>query len=434
MGNKGQQPASFLFHHYAEHGPGIALVDENHVTERVNLPLCRMLGYSQSEFNGMFFGDVVLPDHGKHCQFHQDELRSNNGAVKRTTRQYRHKNGQAVWVAETISMVPSELHNGMHNLLYLVEELTNPNGTGSPCEIVQHMPDGLVITDENFHIIDINPAFSSITGYDKGEVVGHPPLFLQSDRHSAHFYRRMFYSIKKDGYWQGEIWKLHKNGKHIPLWLRINTLKAAGNKSPRYIGVFSDIRNQIELREDLLRRANHDPLTGLPNRLLFYDRTKMAMRQAKRSGRKIALLFVDLDRFKAVNDSYGHSTGDSVLIEITRRLKNNLRDVDTMARFGGDEFAIMISDLDRAGDAAEVAEKLLAVFRYPLSIEEYEISITASIGISIYPDDTDNVDHMLCQADSAMYQIKRDGCNNYRFFQARPKRQEYQPINDQDQE
>ena len=240
----------------------------------------------------------------------------------------------------------------------------------------------------------------------------------------------MFYAIKKDGCWQGEIWKRHKSGKHIPLWLRVNALKGTGNNTTRYIGIFSDIRNQIELREDLLHRANHHHLTGLPNRLLFYDRTKMAMRQAKRSGRRMALLFLDLDGFKAVNDNYGHSMGDSVLIEITRRLKNSLRDVDTMARIGGDEFAIMVSDVERPKDAAEVAEKILTTFRHPLRVKESEIAITASIGISVYPDDADNVDHLLHTADSAMYQIKSDGYNNYRFFQAGPTHKKWQSIND----
>lgn len=418
MGSIEQQFASYLFQLYAEHGPGIALVDANHATLKVNLPLCRMLGYSQSEFNGMVYGDIVLPDHGRHYQPQQEVPHSSNRPVKRNTRQYRHKDGRPVWVVETASMIPAESHNGTHQQLYLVEELTDPNGIGGICEIVQHMPDGLIVTDDNFYIIDINPAFSSITGYNKGEAVGRPPTFLKSDRHNNYFYRRMIHAIKSDGCWQGEIWKRHKSGEHIPLWLRINTLKGAGNNITRHIGIFSDIRNQIELREDLLHRANHDALTGLPNRLLFYDRTKMAMRQTKRSGRRMALLFLDLDGFKVVNDNYGHSVGDHVLVEVTRRLKNSIRDVDTMARIGGDEFAILVTDIERPRDAAEVAEKILATFRCPFTIEHCDIAVTTSIGISIYPDDTGDLNNLLHQADLAMYQIKKGGCNNYRFFQA----------------
>jgi len=428
MNDSGQQLASSLFKLYAEHGPGVALVDVNHITAKVNLSLCRMLGYSQSELNGMVYGDIVVSDYKDHCQHVQEKLFDRNESVRRNTKQYRHKDGRLVWVAETVSTLPGESKNGIDQLLYLVEELTDYMEICSPCKILQYMPDGLVITDDNFHIIDINPAFCSITGYSKGEVLGHPPLFLQSDRHSTHFYRKMVHTIKREGGWQGEIWKRHKSGKHIPLWLRINTLKGAGNDFHRYLGIFSDIRNQIELRENLQHRANHDSLTGLPNRVVFYDRTKVAMRQAKRSGRKVALLFLDLDGFKMVNDSYGHSTGDAVLIEITRRLENSLRAVDSMARIGGDEFAILVSDVEQSEDAAEVAEKILTTFSCPLPIDESDIVITASIGISIYPDDTDDLDHLLHNADLAMYQIKRDGCNNYRFFQSDLAHKKPQPI------
>jgi two-component system CheB/CheR fusion protein len=276
--------------------------------------------------------------------------------------------------------------------------------------------EAIVITDANNHIISINPAFTRITGYEKEEVAGKNPNMLGSKRQPPQFYEKMWQSIKTTGKWQGEIWNQRKNGTTYPEWLSISTLKDEAGKVLRYIGIFTDITSTYKDRQTIIRQANYDSLTKLPNRNLFFDRMKQAIVNASRAQNLVGVMFIDLDGFKDINDTLGHSHGDLLLQQIAKRMVSVLRESDSIARFGGDEFTVLVSDLESEIDAIPTVEKILEAIQEPIHIADHEMIITASIGISLFPNDGRDVETLLKHADSAMYTAKAEGRNAYRFF------------------
>lgn len=283
--------------------------------------------------------------------------------------------------------------------------------------VFDHTADGIIITDEHATIVSVNRAFSQITGYASEDVVGKNPRFLKSPRHDARFYHAMWETIDREGCWQGEIWDLQKNGESIPLWQTITSVQGANGKVSNFVSVFSDIsiikRSQIELEY----LAHFDSLTKLPNRTLFRDRATNAFGQTKRHDQKLAILLLDLDGFKNVNDSLGHPAGDRLLQLVATRLKNCVREEDTIARLGGDEFGILLSNLAAGEDAAQVALKLLHASQQAYIVDEHSVMVTASIGIAIFPDDGKDANDLIRYADAAMYESKKNGRNTYRFYQ-----------------
>jgi two-component system CheB/CheR fusion protein len=283
-------------------------------------------------------------------------------------------------------------------------------------EIIKTMTDGLIVTNSDFKIVKVNQAMSEITGFSADELLGKPPIFLTSEDQNSSFYRNMRVRLKQVGNWQGEIQHRRKNGEIVPLWLRLDVIKDRDGEAAYYSGIFSDISSQVELRENLRHLAHHDALTDLPNRLLFHDRLKMAIRRADRTERGVALLFIDLDGFKQINDECGHAIGDAILIEVAKRLKEAVRDEDTVARFGGDEFTILVTGASQQSDASGIAVKIMDSISQPIEVQGREFSLTVSIGIGIYPDDASTPDELIMKADTAMYDIKYSGCNDFLFF------------------
>lgn len=277
--------------------------------------------------------------------------------------------------------------------------------------------EGIVITDTEGHIIDANQAFTDITGYSRTEILGTDVKILQSGRHDKEFYNIIWKAIKQQGYWRGEIWSRRKNGDTYPEWLTISTVTNAQGDAIRYIGNFSDI-SLLKQREQQLERITHyDLLTGLPNRILLLDRMNLAIAQSKRNQRLMAVCYLDLDGFSVVNDHFSHAMGDKLLIEITERIKNTLREEDTLARIGGDEFIFLLQDLEYVEDCEHALHRLLNVISVPVILQNHTTAtITASIGVSIFPDDNSPPEILIRHADHAMYKAKQAGKNAFRIY------------------
>lgn len=275
--------------------------------------------------------------------------------------------------------------------------------------------EGILITDARGRIIMVNPAFTSITGFAPPEVIGQNPRILKSGQHSEAFYRDLWRSLTETGNWHGEIYNRRKNGEVYLQELSISAVVDDSNQVKNYVGIFADITSRKDREEHLEYLATHDSLTELPNRALFYDRLNHALTRAQRSQCLVAVMFLDLDGFKEVNDTYGHALGDRLLRAVANRLQACVRQSDTMARLGGDEFAGLIEELTSLAGATIVAQNLIEALQEPFLIDTIELSTTGSIGVSVYPIDGGNADLLLRKADVAMYRAKSRGKNNFQF-------------------
>ncbi|PVV18479.1 MAG: diguanylate cyclase [gamma proteobacterium symbiont of Ctena orbiculata] len=280
----------------------------------------------------------------------------------------------------------------------------------------QNTAEGITVTDVDGNIVSTNPAFEAITGYSNEEVMGQNPRILKSGHHKDSFYRDMWNTLLKTGHWRGEIWNRRKNGDVFPEWLTISTVKDSDGDITHFVGVFTDISQIKEAQDQINFLAHHDALTQLPNRALFRERFQHALMHARREHNSIALLFLDLDRFKTVNDTLGHPVGDEVLLEVSRRMNRIIRASDTLARLGGDEFVLLLEEQTDAQHAVVVARKLIDLLSKPMIISGHELVVTASVGITLYPDDGEDPDMLIRHADRAMYEAKQQGRNTYRFF------------------
>jgi diguanylate cyclase (GGDEF)-like protein/PAS domain S-box-containing protein len=276
--------------------------------------------------------------------------------------------------------------------------------------------EAIVITDAQRNIVAVNPAFVEITGYSPDEVMGRNPKILSSGKQTAEFYNLMWMSLNETGQWSGEIWNRRKNGEIYPEWLSIGVVKNHRGETINYISLFSDITKRKEAEQRIEFLAHHDSLTRLPNRTLFADRLRRALVVADRHGKKAALMFLDLDKFKAINDTLGHLAGDQLLQSVAERVKSCVRGADTICRQGGDEFMILIEDISGPDDVEKVAHKIISVMSEPHQVGEHSLSVTFSIGAALYPDDAKDDRMLILHADQAMYRAKESGRNNFQFF------------------
>ena len=275
--------------------------------------------------------------------------------------------------------------------------------------------EAILLTDAEQRIVTVNSAFLTMTGYRSDEVLGQRPALLRSGRHEAPFYAAMWAEINSTGRWQGEVWDRRSNGEIFPVWLRISVHCDEDGKVCNYVGVSTDISERVASQESIRRLAFYDPLTCLPNRRLLQDRLEQLLAAAERAQSQVALLFIDLDHFKKVNDTLGHSVGDRLLVEVARRLQGCVRRMDTVARIGGDEFIVLLTDINRDG-AVEVARKVIEALSKPCRLGSHELSVTPSLGISLYPQDGCDFETLLKHADTAMYRAKDKGRNAFEFF------------------
>lgn len=282
--------------------------------------------------------------------------------------------------------------------------------------VYENSRDGIIVTDPRTRILAINPAFSEITGYSEKEVIGQTPRILKSEHHPRSFYQQMWRSIRQTGGWSGEIWNRRKGDGIYPEWLSISSVCDSNGEVTNYVGVFSDLTQLKRSEEEVQHLSNHDALTGLPNGRQLHARLEHAISRARHSGQGLAVLLLDIDRFKDINDSLGLHAGDALLKETAQRVVDCLWESDTVARMGGDELVVLIEELRDPGHAMLVAEKLRNALSASFIFEEQELFLTASIGISLYPDNGDNAELLLREADAALYRAKEEGRNRVAFY------------------
>ena len=283
-------------------------------------------------------------------------------------------------------------------------------------KIIENTNEGVAITDNKGLILSVNPAFEVVTGYANEEVIGKNPRILKSGIHKTSFYKHMWKDISESEFWKGEIWNRRKNGEIYPEWLNISAIKDENGTITNYVAVFSDITDRKKVQQKLNHFENYDVLTGLPNRILFNKRSESLIEGAKRHNQQIAVLFLDLDRFKYINEMLGHSSGDLLLKEVASRLKGKLTNKDTIARLGGDEFVIVLPTLKHVKEAIHVAESIIDTLRSPFQLNGQEAYVSASIGISFFPFDGDHSETLLTKAERAMYEAKEKGRNRFELF------------------
>ncbi|HYR25463.1 MAG TPA: diguanylate cyclase, partial [Aquabacterium sp.] len=283
--------------------------------------------------------------------------------------------------------------------------------------VFTHAREGILITDAQARIIDVNEAFTRITGYRRDEVLGLNPSFLTSGRQSREFYAAMWRDLLDKGYWQGEIWNRRANGEHYAEMKTISAVRDEQGTIRQFVSLFADITASKEHASQLEFNAHHDALTGLPNRVLLADRLQHAMAQARRRENRLAVIYMDLDGFKAVNDQHGHEVGDMLLMNLANRMRHVLRETDTLARLGGDEFVAVLPDLGDMPSTMALIQRLLAAAALPMEMVGLTLQVTASMGVTTYPqNDEVDADQLLRQADQAMYQAKLAGKNRFHLF------------------
>jgi len=267
--------------------------------------------------------------------------------------------------------------------------------------------DAIMLTTLDGTIVAVNAAFCAITGYTQAEVVGRNPRLLKSGRQGPGFYRAMWDAIGRHGYWQGEAWNRRKDGTQFAERLTISTAYDEHGQPHHYIAVFADITGASNQQRALEQRAHYDALTGLPNRLLLYERLASVLAQARACGGTVALAFIDLDGFKSVNDTLGHAAGDSVLVTMGQRLRNALRDADMLARLGGDEFVAVLPSVRDEADLAALVDRMAAAARAPVALYGRIVCLSASIGVALFPRDGGTPEALIGHADAQMYAAKR---------------------------
>ena len=317
-----------------------------------------------------------------------------------------------------VSYTPARDHRGkvlgvVVNSRDITDELAAETDRRLAAKVFQNAGDAILITDPSGIIVDINPAFCEISGYSREEVIGQPAGLTRSGLHDRDFYETMWRALREDGYWEGEIWDRRKDGEVYPKWLTITAVTDDNGQTSHYVGLFSDITQQAAERDELRHLAEHDPLTTLPNRTLFFDRLEQALAQAEREGTGLGVFFVDLDHFKAVNDRLGHTTGDHLLQAVAERLNAAVRETDTVCRFAGDEFTVVLPRLKGHDAAAGIARKLLTRLEAPLHMDGHELQITCSVGIALYPYSGATPAALIQRADQAAYRAKEAGRNTY---------------------
>ena len=332
----------------------------------------------------------------------------------------RHKDGRVISLMATTFAIPMD-QGGIGFVCMdvdMTEHKLQQERLKLSAAVMASTAEGVLITDASTRIVAVNPAFTEITGYQEAEVLGQKPAILRSDCHQEDFYQTMWRTLQEAGVWRGELWNRRKNGELFPEWLTISTLRNEAGDVTHYVGVFSDISSIKQSQEKLEHLAHFDPLTELPNRVLFQDRLAHAIDRAQRYDHQVAVLLMDLDGFKTVNDSLGHPVGDQLLQGVAARLRACVRVEDTVARLGGDEFALILSNMQDGGDAIEVVRKILSSVEQPFSLNGLGAMVTASVGIAVFPGDGKTSTELVRNADAAMYGAKEGGRNTYRFYQA----------------
>ena len=394
---------------------------------RANAAAAEFYGYSQAQMQGMAMGEISVMAGDDLAEEGQRALREESNFFFVT-----HRLASGATRHVEVHLTPIETDGRL--LLYsIVHDVTARRQAEAKLRLAAtvftHAREGILITSPDGTIIDINAAFTDITGYTRDEALGRKPSMLSSGRHEKVFYAEMWQALIEHGQWFGEIWNRRKSGEVFAEMLTISAVPDASGQTHQYVGLFSDITRMKDHERELEHFAHYDALTGLPNRVLFADRLQQAMVQATRRAQRLAVAYLDLDGFKSINDRYGHEVGDRLLMAVAERMKQALREEDTLARVGGDEFIAVLGDLNTPDlptsesgclHGMPIFDRLLAAAAEPVYLGDLELRVTVSIGITVFPqaDEMNVIDAstLLAQADQAMYQAKVGGKNRYAVF------------------
>ncbi len=405
--------------HMAE---GMYVMDPAGVVIYVNPTACEMLGYREQEVIGQQAHQLF---HSQSCgDLVQDEecpirLHTLGGQIFRSDdEQFRCRDGRLIRISLVCS--PFWSNKTLSGSVVLFRDITAEYEDKARLQrsdiAFSSLAEAVMVTGPDGTIQAVNRAFTQITGYEEASVIGGTPQILKSGRHDDAFYAKLWQSITQEGSWEGDLWNRRKSGEVYPEHLRIAAVRDAQGAISGYVATFSDITEKHQQEQALRRLAYHDPLTGLHNRAAFLEMFEHALGHAERRGSRLALLYLDLDRFKKINDTLGHTMGDRVLEETAQRLRQAVRTDDEVARLGGDEFIIMLEDFPHLESPARVARKTLSLLNQPILIEPHVLHVTTSIGIAVYPDDGKDATSLLKNADAAMYMAKREGRNGFHYF------------------
>ncbi|MGE5524707.1 MAG: PAS domain S-box protein [Rhodospirillaceae bacterium] len=386
---------------------------------RVNQKLCDMLGYTRDELLRLDAYALTPEEDRADARSYSERLQRGEMASYVREKRYVRKSGEMIWVSLSLSVVRDGGREPSY-VVSVIEDITERKRAEEQLvlasEAIAATAEGILITDASRRIVSVNKAFTRITGYEPHEVIGATPEMLSTGRHDEGLHTRIWDELDRTGHWQGEVWNRRKNGEAYAELMTISAVKNSEGRTTHYVGVFNDISPLKEYEARLEYLAHHDALTGLPTRSLLRDRVEVAIAHAARDATHLALLFVDLDRFKLINDSMGHEVGDQLLQAVSLRLKETLRDSDTVSRHGGDEFLVLLPQLNTVQDAGRVAEKLIDQVALPYELDKHEVIITGSIGIAVYPENGKDLDQLLRNADAAMYAAKQAGRNRYQYY------------------
>lgn len=391
--------------------------DRNMVYVSCNRRYAEELGISPEEIVGKTDFDLYGKEHASKYRLDDDRIMM-SGMMEELEEPFETENRKGI--IQTVKTPIRDQDGKVIGILGIFWDITEKkqaeNQLRQSAAVFESTADGVIVTDTENNIIAVNKAFTEISGYSKAEAIGQKTSFRRSERQDEDFYKRMWTDIYSNGRWQGEIWNRRKSGEVYPEWMTISTVRDNDGNVGNYVAVFSDITMVKSSQMQLDHMAHHDPLTDLPNRTLLDDRLAHAINRSRRHDSSLAILFIDLDRFKNVNDTLGHPIGDMLLQDVAKRLQGLLREQDTVARLGGDEFIILIEELEKPEVAETIATKVIDAISRPFTIQSQELFIGASIGISIFPDDGDDAAALIKFADAAMYRAKEQGRNTYQFY------------------
>ena len=388
------------------------------VVDYVSPTVLQITGYSAAQW--LSTPDLWLarvhPDDRQKVTQAQQQLQA--GGVLAHEYRFLHADGSCRWIYDQLVLGNSlggERDIVVGAWLDVTERKQAQEQLRLTAQVFESSQEGIVITDAENNFLSVNRAFTDITGYSNAEVIGRNPSLLTSGRQSPAFYEAMWQTLRAEGRWQGELWNRRKNGEIYPEWLSISAIRNADGQIAQHIGILTDLSSRKEAEEQIRVLSNYDPLTQLPNRALLQDRAQVALAVAQRNQTQVALLYIDLDRFKNINDSLGHAIGDRLLQEMATRLRTHLHPDDTICRPGGDEFICLLPNIDDQA-AAHVAQRILAMVAEPLLIDGQRLSLTASIGIALFPENGADLARLSQCADSALFRAKAQGRSNFQFF------------------